>query len=279
MNSRRWLTLGLMVAALTALLVPVALVGAQTPQPDASYTIGPEDVLEVQVWDNKDLNQVVFVRPDGKTSLPLIGEIQAGGRTVQQLQDDLVKAYSKTVKVPSVTVIIREIKSRPVYFVGGFAKPGPMQLTRNDMTLLEATAMIGGVVPAADAEKGFILRAGKKIPLNFDKLQRGDVSQDLKLEPFDKIVVPLAELVYVQGEVRAPGSVKYTTDLTLAKAITQVGGTTPLAAPGRVELLRSDGDKKVRMRIDLDKILRSPEDNPDVKLRPDDIIFVPQRLF
>jgi len=278
MNSRRrWLTLGLAVAALAFLLAPVALVRAQTP--DASYIIGPEDVLEVQVWDNKDLNQVVFVRPDGKTSLPLIGEIQAGGRTVQQLQDDLVKAYSRTIKVPSVTVLIKEIKSRPVYFIGGFGRPGPMQLTRNDMTLLEATAMIGGVAPTADAEKGFILRAGKKIPLNFDKLQKGDVSQDLKLEPFDKIVVPLAELVYVQGEVKAPGSVKYTTDLTLAKAITQVGGTTPLAAPGRVELLRSEGDKKVRMRIDLDKILRSPEDNPDVKLRPEDIIFVPQRLF
>jgi polysaccharide export outer membrane protein len=278
MNSpRRWLTLGLAVAALAFLLAPVALVRAQTP--DASYIIGPEDVLEVQVWDNKDLNQVVFVRPDGKTSLPLIGEIQAGGRTVQQLQDDLVKAYSRTIKVPSVTVLIKEIKSRPVYFIGGFGRPGPMQLTRNDMTLLEATAMIGGVAPTADAEKGFILRAGKKIPLNFEKLQKGDVSQDLKLEPFDKIVVPLAELVYVQGEVKAPGSVKYTTDLTLAKAITQVGGTTPLAAPGRVELLRSEGDKKVRMRIDLDKILRSPEGNPDVKLRPEDIIFVPQRLF
>jgi Periplasmic protein involved in polysaccharide export len=278
MNSRRrWLTLGLAVAALAFLLAPVALVRAQTP--DASYIIGPEDVLEVQVWDNKDLNQVVFVRPDGKTSLPLIGEIQAGGRTVQQLQDDLVKAYSRTIKVPSVTVLIKEIKSRPVYFIGGFGRPGPMQLTRNDMTLLEATAMIGGVAPTADAEKGFILRAGKKIPLNFEKLQKGDVSQDLKLEPFDKIVVPLAELVYVQGEVKAPGAIKYTTDLTLAKAITQVGGTTPLAAPGRVELLRSEGDKKVRMRIDLDKILRSPEGNPDVKLRPEDIIFVPQRLF
>lgn len=268
-----------LIAALVLLAVPAALTVAQQPQQDASYTIGPEDVLEVQVWDNKDLNQVVFVRPDGKTSLPLIGEIQAGGRTVQQLQDELVKHYSKTIKVPSVTVIIREIKSRPVYFIGGFAKPGPLQLTRNDMTLLEATAMIGGVAANADAEKGFVLRAGKKIPLNFDKLQKGDVSQNLKLEPFDSIVVPVAELVYVQGEVRAPGPVKFTSDLTLAKAITQVGGTTPLAAPGRVELLRSEGEKKVRMRVDLDKILRSPEDNPDVKLRPEDIIFVPQRLF
>jgi polysaccharide export outer membrane protein len=75
MNSpARWPTLWL-VAVLVFLVTPVALVGAQ----DASYIIGPEDVLEVQVWDNKDLNQVVFVRPDGKTSLPLIGEIQAGG--------------------------------------------------------------------------------------------------------------------------------------------------------------------------------------------------------
>ena len=272
-NPARWPTLWL-VAVLVLLATPV-FVGAQ----DASYIIGPEDVLEVQVWDNKDLNQVVFVRPDGKTSLPLIGEIQAGGRTVQQFQDELVKHYSRTIKVPSVTVIIREIKSRPVYFIGGFAKPGPMQLSRNDMTLLEATAMIGGVLPTADAEKGFVLRAGKKIPLNFDKLQRGDVAQNLKLEPFDSIVVPVAELVYVQGEVRAPGAVKFTNDLTLAKAITQVGGTTPMASSGRIELLRSEGEKKVRLKLDLDKILRAPEDNPDVKLRPDDIVFVPQRLF
>ena len=273
MRNFPWTLLGLLALAL--LIVPIGpAVGA-----DQSYIIGPEDVLEVQVWDNKDLNQTVFVRPDGKTSLPLIGEIQAGGRTVQQFQDELVKHYSKTVKVPSVTVIVREIKSRPVYFVGGFNKPGPFQLTRNDMTLLEATAINGGMAQTADAEKGFLLRGGKKIPVDFQKLQKGDVSQNLKLEPFDSIVVPIAELVYVQGEVRTPGAIKYTSDLTLSKAMALVGGTTPMAAPGRVELLRSEGEKKVRMKLDLDKILRAPEDNPDVKLRPDDIVFVPQRLF
>lgn len=269
-----WASLGVLVA-LALVIVSVGPARAA----DESYVIGPEDVLEVQVWDNKDLNQTVFVRPDGKTSLPLIGEIQAGGRTVQQLQDELVKHYSRTVKVPSVTVIIREIKSRPVYFIGGFTKPGPFQLTRNDMTILEATAINGGMAPTADAEKGFLLRAGKKIPIDFQKLQKGDVGQNLKLEPFDSIVIPIADLVYIQGEVRSPGAIKYTSDLTLAKAMAQVGGTTPMAAPGRVELLRSEGQKKVRMKLDLDKILRSPEDNPDIKLRPDDIVFVPQRLF
>src|SRR5436309_5312154 len=97
---------------------------------DEAYVIGAADVLEVQVWDNKDLNQVVFVRPDGKISLPLIGEVQAGGKTVQQLQDALAELYTKVVKGANVTVIIKEIKSRPVYFIGGFAKPGVEQLTR-----------------------------------------------------------------------------------------------------------------------------------------------------
>jgi len=273
MSGIRRALLLLAAVALTAPLWPVAAF-AQEP-----YVIGPEDVLEIQVWDNKDLNQTVFVRPDGKTSLPLLGEIQAAGKTVQKLQDDLVELYSKSVKQPSVTVIVRDIKSRPVYFIGGFSKPGPMQLTR-DLSLLQSISLIGGVVPTADAEKGFLLRGDKRIPIDFRKLlDKGDLSQNLKLEPGDSIVVPVADVVYVQGEVRQPGVVKFTSDLTVVKALTQAGGFTPLAASGRVDILRAEGEKKVRIRIDLDKMLRAPEENPDMRLRPDDIIFVPQRFF
>src|SRR6267143_2862059 len=141
------------------------------------YIVGPEDVLDVQVCDNKDMNQVVFVRPDGKTSLPIVGEIQAAGKTVQELQDYLTAVYSKTVKGAAVTVIIREIKSRPVYFLGGFGKPGALQLMRN-LTLLQAVALVGGVAPGADAENGFVLRKDKQIPIDFTKLtQKGDLPQ------------------------------------------------------------------------------------------------------
>lgn len=246
---------------------------------EEAYVIGAEDVLDIQVWDNKDLNQVTFVRPDGKISLPLVGEIQAAGKTVQGLSADLVAAYGKTVKEPAVTVIVRDIKSRPVYFIGGFGRPGPLQLTR-DLNMLQALGIIGGVLPAADAEKGYLLRGDKRVPLDFDKLlKKGDVSQNLKLEPGDTVVAPIADVVYVQGEVKGPGVVKYTNDLTVVKAITLTGGLTPLAASGRVDLVRTEGEKKVRIRIDLDKMLRAPEENPDMRLRPDDIIFVPQRLF
>jgi polysaccharide export outer membrane protein len=277
MRSFRWLAVLPTVALLLA-FASASSVRAQTSEP--SYVVGPEDVLDVQVWDNKDLNQVVFVRPDGKTSLPLVGEIQAAGKTVQELQDYLSAVYSKTVKGAAVTVIIREIKSRPVYFLGGFGKPGALQLLRSDLTLLQALAIVGGVTPAADADKGFVLRKDKVIPVNFTKLtQKGDLTQDVKLEPGDSVVAPLADLVYLQGEVKAPGAVKYTQDLTVVRAITQGGGFTPMSAGGRVDILRGKGEKKERIRVDVDKMMRSPDENLDVLLKPDDIIFVPQRLF
>jgi len=258
----------------------VTIAQAPPPQPaDKDYVIGPEDVLDIQVWGNRDLNQTVFVRPDGRTSLPLVGEIAVAGKTVQQLQDHLGAVYEKTVKGAVVTVIVKEIKSRPVYFIGGFGKPGSMQLTR-ELTLLQAISIVGGVVPNADAEKGFVLRGDKRIPIDFNRLvQRGDLTQNPKLEPGDSIVVPLADAVYVNGEVRSPGAVKYTGDLTILKAITQVGGLTPLAAAGRVDILRGTSEKKERIRVDVDKMMRSPDENPDIRLQPNDIIFVPQRLF
>lgn len=268
---------------LAAILVlsPLPLL-AQTPPPqqqDKDYIIGPEDILDIQVWGNKDLNQVVFVRPDGRTSLPLVGEIGVSGKTVQQLQDHLTNVYEKTVKGAVVTVIVKEIRSRPVYFVGGFGKPGVMQLTR-ELTLLQAISVVGGVLPNSDAEKGFVLRGDRRIPIDFNRLvQRGDLSQNPKLEPGDSVVVPLADAVYVNGEVKSPGAVKYTGDLTILKALTQVGGLTPLAAGGRVDVLRGTAEKKERIRVDVDKMMRSPDENPDIRLQPNDIIFVPQRLF
>ena len=271
-----------LLSLLTVILFLPLVASAQAPPPqpaDRDYVIGPEDVLDIQVWGNKDLNQTVFVRPDGRTSLPLVGEIGVAGKTVQQLQDHLGAVYEKTVKGAVVTVIVKEIRSRPVYFIGGFGKPGLMQLTR-DLTLLQAISIVGGVVPNADAEKGFLLRGDKRIPIDFNRLvQRGDLTQNPKLEPGDSIVVPLADAVYVNGEVRTPGAVKYTGDLTILKAITQVGGLTPLAAPGRVDVLRGTSEKKERIRVDVDKMMRSPDENPDIRLQPNDIIFVPQRLF
>ena len=201
MKQAVWLSALLIVFMLAAPLARAQTQPAQT-QPvssDKDYIIGPEDVLNIQVWGSKDLNQTVFVRPDGRVSLPLVGEIAVAGKTVQQLQDHLSAVYEQTVKGAVVTVIVREIKSRPVYFIGGFGKPGVMQLTR-DVTLLQAISVMGGVVLNADAEKGFLLRGDNKIPIDFTRLiQRGDLSQNPRLEPGDSVVVPLADAVYVSS--------------------------------------------------------------------------------
>jgi len=273
MSRFRRLPLSSIVPVLLSLFSVIPAQGA-----DEAYVIGAADVLEIQVWDNKDLNQVVFVRPDGKISLPLIGEMQAGGKTVQQLQKSLAELYAATVKGANVTVIVKEIKSRPVYFIGGFAKPGVEQLTR-DLRLVQAISIVGGLLPTA-GDNGFVLRGDRRIPIDFTRLlQKGDVSQDMRLEPGDAVVAPLADAVYVHGEVKTPGAVKSTGDLTVLRAISQVGGVTPLAATGRVEILRVQGERKERIRVDLDKLMKAPDENPDVHLKPNDIVFVPTRLF
>lgn len=243
-----------------------------------SYRIGTDDVLAISVWDQRDLDQVVFVRPDGKISLALVGEVEAVGRTVAELAEQLTELYRRTIRGALVTVTVREIRSRPVFFVGGVARPGPIQLTQ-DLTLLQAISAAGGLLPAADLESIYVIRGSTRIPVDLARmLQRGDVTQNLLLQPGDTIVVPLAESVFVQGEVRTPGPVKYTRDLTVLKAIAAAGGFTPMAAPRRISVVRGEGLKKETFRVNANEIMSDPNAT-DVPLKPNDIIIVPQRLF
>jgi polysaccharide export outer membrane protein len=270
-----WRPLIACVVLLAGIATGVPAAGAAGP----SYRIGTDDVLTISVWDQKDLEQVVFVRPDGKISLPLVGEIEAGGLTVEQLAARLTTLYSRTVRGAQVTVSVREIRSRPVFFLGGVVRPGPMQLTQ-DLTVLQALSAVGGPLATADLESAFVLRGEQRIGINLQKmLQRGDTAQNLKLQPGDTVVVPNADAFYVQGEVKTPGQVKYASDLTIVTAIAAAGGFTPLASPRRVTVLRGDGPKKETFRVNVNDIMSDPAESRDVPLKPNDIIIVPQRLF
>ena len=261
------LGIALLVVCLTASSLSAQLGGS-------AYRIGLDDVLVVSVWDQKDLDQVVFVRPDGKVSLALVGEVEAAGATVAELAARLTKLYSQTVKVAQVTVSVREIKSRPVYFPSGVAKPGTLQLTQ-ELTVLQALGAVGGALPTADPESAYIVRGQERIPVNLT-LQKADASQNLKLQPGDTIVVPNASFVYVHGEVKTPGQVKFTKDLTVVTAIAAVGGFTP-AASKKVVVLRRDGGKSESIRVNVGDIMDG--DIPDLPLKPNDNIEVRQRLF
>lgn len=243
----------------------------------APFRIGPEDVLQISVWDNKELEQVVFVRPDGKISLQLLGEVQAGGMTVDELATALTDQYGKTIRGALVTVGVKEIRSRAIFFVGGVARTGPMQLTQ-DLTLLQALSLAGGLTPLADSEAAFVLRGADSIPVDLVKLtQKGDSTHNLRLQPGDTIVIPVADVVYVQGEVRSPGAQKFTKELTMLKALAQAGGFTPMAAPKRISVIRGAGLKKENLRVNVEDMMK--ESAPDMPLRPGDIVIVSQRLF
>jgi polysaccharide biosynthesis/export protein len=242
---------------------------------EADYHIGTDDVLAISVSDVKDLDQVVVVRPDGLVTLQLLGDVRASGLTVAELSTRLNELYGKSVRAAQVTVAVREIRSRPVFFIGAVVKPGPMQLTQ-ELTLLQAVSVVGGFAPSADLQSAFVLRGNERIPVDFVKLmQRGDVGQNIKLIPGDTVVIPAAGVVYVQGEVKNPGAVTLTRDLTVLAAIAQAGGFTPFASRSRINLIRMNGTHKETIRINVNALVSDPGKTPDLSLKADDIIVVP----
>jgi polysaccharide export outer membrane protein len=260
-----------LMAVLTVWLPMAAAVG-----PD--YRIGLDDVLAISVSDQKELDQVVSVRPDGKISLILVGDVDAAGLTVAELASRLTTQYARTVRGAQVTVGVREIRSRSVYFPGNVVRPGTIQLTQ-ELTLLQALSLVGGPLPTADLESAYVIRGQTRIPVNIQSLlQKGDMAQNLQLQPGDSVVVPNADAVYVQGEVKVPGPVKYTKGLTVVTAIAGAGGFTPLASARRVTVVRGEGAKKEVFRVNVNDIMNDPASR-DFLLRPNDVITVPQRLF
>jgi polysaccharide biosynthesis/export protein len=176
----------------------VAALAPAAPNPGAgavsdSYLIGPSDVLIVTVWKEPTLSGNILVRPDGMITLPLVGDVQASGKTPLQLTDQIAARLKKFVQAPNVSVVVSEIHSKVVYLLGEVGKKGPVEMT-SGMTLLDAIASAGGLTDYANAKKIYILRkdAGKpeRIPVRYKEALKGNGNFNLILEPGDTIVVP-----------------------------------------------------------------------------------------
>lgn len=159
----------------------------------ADYVIGPDDVLTVNVWKEPDLSSSVLVRPDGKITLPLLRDVQAGGSTTSQLQARIEKGLSDYISKPAVTVIVREARSHKFNILGEVQRPGSY-LLNTPLTVLDAIALAGGFREWAKAGSIYILREtspGKreKIPFNYKKVVKGQ-DRDIPLKVNDTIVVP-----------------------------------------------------------------------------------------
>lgn len=159
------------------------------------YVIGPEDVLAVNVWKEPELSiKELVVRPDGKISLPLVNDIQAGGLTPIQLQEQIAGKLKKFVESPNVTVTVLKVFSHTVSVVGAVGRPGPYVLG-SPTTVLDILARAGGVTEFAKAKNIKILRNedGKQVqyPFNYKNVIKGkDLEQNITLRNGDIILVP-----------------------------------------------------------------------------------------
>jgi len=159
-----------------------------------NYQIGPEDSIEVQVWKNADLSRTVTVRPDGKISLPLIGDVQAAGLTAGQLTEAVTEKLQTYYKEPAqVTVIIHEVNSYVIYVLGEVNKQGKY-IVRTGTTLLQAISLAGGFTQFASKNKMTVRRKvgeAKEVsmPLRYTDVLAGKQS-DMVLKSGDVVIVP-----------------------------------------------------------------------------------------
>ena len=158
------------------------------------YLIGPEDVLSIVYWKDKDMSTEVAVRPDGRISVPLLNDIQAAGLTPEQLRERLTEDSKKYIEDPSVTVVVKVINSRKVFITGEVGKPGPYPLVA-PMTVLQLIALAGGLRDYAQTKKIVIVRTenGRQTTykFNYKDVSAGrKLQQNIELKPNDTIVVP-----------------------------------------------------------------------------------------
>lgn len=160
-----------------------------------SYAIMPGDVLRVAVWKEPDLTGEVTVRPDGKITLPLLGDVEVAGRSPQQLGVELGESLRRFVEDPRVTVAVAQANSARFYIIGQVARPGVYPLTGR-VSVIQALALAGGFLPFAKRDKVAIVRdmngVQTRVPINYEKLEKGKNLQQLNvlLQAGDTIVVP-----------------------------------------------------------------------------------------
>ncbi|MBS1815521.1 MAG: polysaccharide biosynthesis/export family protein [Acidobacteria bacterium] len=169
--------------------VKAGLSAANSPD----YRIGPEDTLQINVWKEESLSGTFPVRPDGKISLVLLGDVQAAGMKPMDLAADLTTRLKKFIQDPLVTVTVAEVKSQKIFVLGEVQHVGPIELSA-DMTPLQAIAAAGGVTPFANTKKIYILRGTganqKKIKFDYKKAIKGEPGSYVALKTGDTIVVP-----------------------------------------------------------------------------------------
>jgi polysaccharide export outer membrane protein len=172
---------------------PAAINTAPRPYGDNEFRLGPEDVIEVSVYQDKELSTTVPIRPDGKISVPLVGEIPASGKTATELQKEITHKYSQFIADPAVTIVVKEVNSPKVSVLGEVKNPGMFKI-KDRATVLDAIAMAGGLTEYAKKDKVTVIRVDGSgellyLKINLEDQIKGRRSDPFYVQPYDKIYI------------------------------------------------------------------------------------------
>lgn len=250
------------------------------------YIIGPQDLLEIKVFELPEFDHTIRVSEDGSITLPLLGNVQVGGLTKEKVEQKIAELMDKYVKKAQVSVFIKEYQSSRVAIIGAVEKPGMYELVGRQ-TLLQMVSQAGGFKENA-ANEIYILREGRdgntaSISIDLeDLLLNGNQRLNIPLQPNDVINIPVDKLItiYVFGQVRNPGAlqVKMSKKITLLQAIAQAGGLSENASKRGVIVKRKDKNgKETNLRINLNDVIKGKR--KDIPLREGDVVIVKESIF
>lgn len=286
---------------LTTLLLASGIVAAaqpsaprQSPASAPEYLLGPGDEISILVLGLEPPNQTVRIEPAGSVNLLLVGRIHVAEKTVEQVERELKTRFGEFMEAPQVVVNVVAFRSRPVSVIGAVKNPGVHQLQGN-MTVIEVLSLAQGLQDdAGHSVRITRLKANGPIPLPTaapdgtgqysvaqislkSLLDASNPQENIRVLPNDVISVPLAEMVYVIGDVVKAGGfvLRERESMSVLQALSMAGGLGPMAAPqtARILRLRPNSPERKELAVDVRVILQGKA--PDVALLADDILFIP----
>ncbi|MBT1074678.1 polysaccharide biosynthesis/export family protein [Geobacter grbiciae] len=247
---------------------------------DGDYVVGDGDSLMISVWGEKELSGTVTVRPDGKITLPAIGDVIASGFTPTKLSEDLAEKLAKVVNKPIVTVTVNTVTNNKIYVFGG-GVPSGVAVLPSRTTLLQFLIRYGNF-KGIDLGNAYLLRNGKKMDVDFHSLLvKGDVTKDVPLKPEDMIYIPDNEAykIYVMGAVANPKYVFYRDGLRILDAIIETGGFTKFAKENDVLIVRKEGTSTTEISAKVKDLMKEGDMSQNVNLKPGDFVIVKESIF
>lgn len=248
------------------------------------YKVGPEDLLEIEVFGQDNLNRQARVNGQGEVTLPLVGVVKVAGLSPKAIEQRLGELYgARYVRDPQITLTVKEYRHQRVSVTGAVDKPGSYELI-GPRTLLEVLAMAGGL-----QDKGTTAKAGDVVHVIHNQgasheaetlvidlerlLSQGAAELNITISNGDVVHVPFAGNAYVLGGVRRPGCVAVRDNLSLSQAVAMAGGVDPVLSNDEVNIMRLDSNRQpITIKADLKKVLSGQE--KDVSLKDNDVVVV-----